>query len=279
MVGQVRGKSKRSLSRPWGWAIPGLVCASLTLVLGSHSLGQGTPPPGPRPAEPPVAQAPLDQPLAWLLEARRNYTAVQDYTCTLLKRENVNGILSDEHFIHMKFRSQPFSVYMRWLGPSKFAGQEVAYIEGRNNNKMRVHANRLFKGGIAGFVSIDVNDPRVLEHSRHTILEAGIGNVIEHTIRAWEIERKINKTQVKTAEFKFDNRLCIRIESIRTERRPEFYSYRSVLYIDKDAKLPIRAENYDWPRQGGPADGDLLEVFSYVGLRFNSGLSEREFNK
>lgn len=274
MVGQARGHF--SLSRRWGWTFLGLVAASLMFGLKSDSFGQGIP------VAAPAAQSPLDQPLAWLLEARRNYTAVQDYTCTLLKRETVNGILSDEHIISMKFRSQPFSVYMRWLGPGQFAGQEVAYIEGRNNNKMRVHGNRVgIKNGgkLVGFVSIDLNDPRVLEHSRHSIREAGVGNIIEHTIKAWESERKINKTQVKTGEYKFDNRTCIRIETTRTERHPEFTCYRSVLYLDKEAKLPIRAENYDWPRQGGAAEGDLQEIYSYVGLRFNNGLSEREFNK
>lgn len=262
----------------------GLLGIAGALWLHSIAPGQGpgvkTPgpdtPPAPKAGDP-AGQHPLDQPLAWLHEGRRNYTAVQDYSCTLLKRENVGGVLSDEHVIYFKFRTQPFSVYMRWLSPSRFANQEVAFMLGKNKNKMRVQSKGLLK--VVGFVSIDVDDPRVMEHSRHTLYEAGIGNLIEHSIKSWETEKRFNKTLVKTAEYNFNNRRCIRIETTRTERRPEFYCYRSVLYIDKDSKMPIRTENYDWPRQGGPAEGELLEQFSYIDLRFNAGLTDREFNK
>jgi hypothetical protein len=84
---------------------------------------------------------------------------------------------------------------------------------------------------------------------------------------------------VRVAEYNYNNRTCLRIETIRLERRPEFYCYRSVLYLDKDSKLPVRNENYDWPRQGGSPDGDLREMFSYVDLRFNVGLSDADFNR
>src|SRR5207244_10188808 len=131
----------------------------------------------------------------------------------------------------------------------------------------------------AGCVSLDVNDKRVFENSRHNILEAGIGNLLDQTIKLWEVERRVNKTQVKVAEYDFNNRRCIRIETLRPERRQEYYCYRSLLYLDKDSKIPIRSECYDWPRQGGPPDGELLESFSFVDLRFNVGLTEREFDK
>jgi hypothetical protein len=52
-----------------------------------------------------------------------------------------------------------------------------------------------------------------------------------------------------------------------------------VLYLDKEAKLPVRAENYDWPRQGGPAAGELMEQVSFTNLRWNLGLTDKEFNK
>src|SRR5262245_34222499 len=71
---------------------------------------------------------PLDQPLAWLQEARKNYANVNDYSCTLVKRERVNGTLQDENIILLNFRAQPHSIYMKWLGPNSFRGQEVCYV-------------------------------------------------------------------------------------------------------------------------------------------------------
>lgn len=239
-------------------------------------------------AQAPAAQAPagkpgtqpapgLDAALAFMYEARRNYTAVKDYTCTLISRESIKGELKEESVAMMKFRPQPFSVYMRWLSPTSQRGQEVAYVHGKNGNKMRVQSKGILK--IAGFVSIDVNDPRVMEHSRHTILEAGIGHLIESTIRNWETERKFGKTDCKIAEYTYDNRRCYRIENTRLERRPEFYAYRSVIYLDKESKLPMRSESYDWPRPGGTPTGDLLETYSFVDLRFNVGLTDKDFTK
>ena len=63
--------------------------------------GQGVAPPPTSPSVPPLGNArgsvnpatgPFEQILVWLTDARRNFTAVQDYTCMLTKRENVNGV-------------------------------------------------------------------------------------------------------------------------------------------------------------------------------------------
>lgn len=224
-----------------------------------------------------VKKAPLNGPLAILYEARKAYAGVRDYTATLIKRESLASNPED-NIVQFKFRDQPYSVYMRWVAPNKFKGQEVAYVHGKNRNKLRVHAKGLFKG-IAGFVTVDVDDRRVQECSRHGIGEAGIGYLIEKTIQLWEKERTIGKTEVKMAEYKFNNRPCTRIETIQAERRPECYCFRSILYVDQETKLPVRNENYSWPRPGGPAEGDLIEVCSYLDLRLNVGLTDRDFDR
>jgi hypothetical protein len=63
----------------------------------------------------------------------------------------------------------------------------------------------------------------------------------------------------------------------RVEKNPSFYCHRTVVYLEKESKMPIRLENYDWPRQGGPAGGELLEMFGYVNLQFNIGLKDADF--
>ena len=79
---------------------------------------QPQPPGSERPQSAPESQ--LDQPLRWLYEARRNYTQVRDYTCTLRKQERVRGILQEENIILFSFREKPFSVHMKWLVPPKW---------------------------------------------------------------------------------------------------------------------------------------------------------------
>jgi hypothetical protein len=232
------------------------------------------------PAQQPVANQSLDQMLQWLYEGRKFHASLRDYSCYLIKQERVRGVLLPENVIQFKFKPQPFSVHMKWMSPNDLAGQEVAFQQGYNNNKMRVHPKvKGFGKNLLGFVTIDPSDPRVLEHSRHTIHEAGIGNSIEQLIRNFEMERQINKTNVQIAEYSYDKRKCFRVEATRTEYRKEAYCYRSVIYIDQENKLPIRLENYEWPVQNGAASGELMEVFSYVSLEFNRGIPDAQFRK
>ena len=65
---------------------------------------------------------------------------VRDYTGVMIKREQVQGRLQPENVISMRVRNQPFSVYMRWLSPKQSTGQEVCFVQGRNDNKMRVRS-------------------------------------------------------------------------------------------------------------------------------------------
>jgi Protein of unknown function (DUF1571) len=221
--------------------------------------------------------SPLDPALHYLSEAKQAYQNVRDYTCLFIKRERVKGELQPENVATMKVRSNPFSVYMHWQAPHNLEGQEVCYVAGKNNGMMRAHSTGVL--GFAGWVGIDPNDPRALANSRHTILEAGIGNLIDKYTERWEHQRPAGKTQVKIAEYEFAKRRCIRIEAFCPNSKPgECYSYRGVVYFDKELKLPIRSEAYDWPRQGGAPGGDLLEVFSYVDLKLNVGLSANDFN-
>lgn len=231
-------------------------------------------------AQGPVAQGadPAAQAYAFIKEAQRNYqTVVKDYTCVFVARENMKGRANEDQFMLLKFRQEPFSVYMKWLGPARMAGQEVAFVHGKNQNKLKVHSKGIL--GVAGFVSVDPADPRVREQSRHTIYEAGIGNLIESTIRSWDFDKQSGKAVTRIVDAEFDKRACYRIETIRTERLPQTYSHRSVIYLEKHSKYPIRNENYAWPVPGGDPNGDLMEVFSYTNLQFNVGLTDREFDK
>ncbi|MCI0457325.1 MAG: DUF1571 domain-containing protein [Gemmataceae bacterium] len=230
-------------------------------------------------AQPAAPQSPLDAPLRLLNEGRQTYQRVTDYTCTLISQERVRGKLLPENVISFYFRNQPYSVYMKWIGPKDMVGQEVAYVHGRNKNQMRVYAGHIALGKVRGWMPIAPNDPKVLEHSNHIITEAGIANLMEQLARSWEAERRLGKTQVQMAEYEYAQRRCTRVESVRSERAQGVYCYRSVVYFDKETRLPIRMENYDWPRPGGPPQGELMECFSYINLRFNVGLNDQLFNR
>jgi len=259
----------------------GLCALALTAVVSLWEPGVpqavGDPPPMPPLTQIPKAPpSPLDQPLQYVAEARQTYQRIRDYTCTLIKQERVASQLQPENIIAVKFRNQPFSVYMKWSAPRESLGQEVCYVQGRNNNMMRVHASGFL--GVAGFVSIDPRDPKVMQNSRHTIYEAGLGNLIERLGRSWDEDRRLGITQARIGEYEYNKRRCVRVETYHTRQTPQAYCWRSVVFFDKETKLPIRTETYDFPRQGGPPGGELLETFSYIDLRFNLGLTDAAFN-
>jgi hypothetical protein len=263
-------------------------------VLGLVLLGAGQPPnsapPPSQPAAPlpmdpssakPVPQqaSPMDEPVRLIHEAQRAYQSVQDYACLVIKRERINGVMpSADTVMEMKVRTQPFSVYLRFIQPRTEAGQEACYVAGRNDGKMRVRPKGVL-GSFAGFVSLDPNDPRARQTSKRSITEAGIGNTIDRFARAWEEERRLNlTTKVRVAEYEYNRRRCTRVETIHPDNgNGHFLYYRDVVYFDKETHLPIRLEFYDWPRQGGDT-GQLVEVYSFANMRLNVGLGDEVFN-
>jgi hypothetical protein len=277
-----------ALARRWWYFSMLGVLGLVLLAAGQPPLSPPSPgqpaapqPMGPSTGEtpvPPQPVSPMDEPLRLIHEAQKAYQNVHDYTCLLIKRERVNGKLPPDTVMEMKVRTQPFSVYLRWLQPRNEAGQEVCYVAGKNDGKMRVRPKGVF-GSFAGFISLDPNDPRARQTSKRSITEAGIGNTIERLARAWAEERRLGvTTQVHVAEYEYNRRRCTRVEIVHPDNGGgHFLYYRDVIYFDKETHLPIRLEFYDWPRQAGEP-GQLVEVYSFANMRLNVGLGDDVFN-
>jgi hypothetical protein len=280
------GRLVRSL---WLWTLCSLALAALMVMVGAIPPSETTPaiakpwPKDPAPAESQTSHkfaddSVLDEPLRLAAQALKAYQETRDYSCTLIKTERIKGQMQPENVILMKVRADPFGVSFKWIEPKQFAGQEVCYAVGHNKGMMRVKPHGLI--GLSGFVSIDPADPRALENSHHNITEAGIGNLIQRTIKGWETDKRLNKTQVHVADYEFNKRPVTRVETIHADDGDgAFKYYRSVIYFDKENHLPVRAEAYDWPRKGGNKEGELLEVFSFVDLKLNVNLPENTFDR
>jgi hypothetical protein len=223
-------------------------------------------------------QPPNPEPISQLIaDARTAMRNIRDYTGTLVKQERINNQLQPEQFVDMKIRQQPFSVALKWTSPKQYVGQEAYFVLGKSNNEMKAKGTGL--ASIAGLVSMPPNDPRALKHSRHSITETGIGNLIETIARSAELERRLPTSQIKVtfADYAFQQRPCTRMEAIHLVNNGQFYCYRCVVYFDKELKLPVRMEAYDWPTAGGNANGELIECYSYINLKFNVGLNDAMF--
>ena len=261
------------VSRLGGSFFLSLMPSLAIVVLGQTAAAQTAP----AYAQPDSASNPMATPLRLIAEAQQTYQRVSDYSCLFVKRELINSQLQPENVITMRVRTQPFSVYLRWLQPAQSAGQEACYVVGRNNGMMRAHSTGLL--GRAGFVSIAPDDPRSMQASRHAITEAGIGNLIERLARGWQMESQLNRTQVRIAEYEYDKKRCTRVETIHADAAGNRITfYRTLVYFDQASHLPIRIENYDWPRTQGDRNGKLVESYSFADLRLNVGLRDDTFN-
>jgi hypothetical protein len=274
------------------WYVGTMGLAAVAMLAGAQPPQVPPPDQGVRQPPPPLLQPPpidqttarttessvMDEPLRLIAQASKRYQEVTDYTCTLYKMERINGEMQAENKIEMNVKTQPFSVYMKWEKPRAMANQEVCYVVGKNRGMMRVHPHGL--GAIAGWVSVDPNDPRVAETSHHKINEAGIGNLIDRTAKCWEHDAKVGMTDAHVADYRFNDRPVTRVETIHTEEgRNQFPYYRTLIYFDKEKQLPVRIENYSWPTRGGNKDGELLEVYNFVDLKLNVGVPDGLFNK
>jgi hypothetical protein len=104
--------------------------------------------------------------------------------------------------------------------------------------------------------------------------------MIDQIVQGYEAERKVSPDQFAIAfgEYKFLQKSCTRMESLRRVNNGQFYSHRTVVYFDRETRLPIRFEAYDWPKPGSPPGGELIECYNYVDLKFNVNLTDAAFN-
>jgi hypothetical protein len=207
----------------------------------------------------------------WVGAAREVYEKVHDYQCTFIKQERINGVLQEEQTAIMKLRVAPFSVAMKFVAPKSISGREVNYVAGRNNGKLKAKPSGAIS--LVGFVTLDTHDPKAMQGTRHTITEAGLGNLIDRLNAA--AQSRQSGVQVAVSEANVGNRPCVRIEVIDPGSDGSRTPYRSVIYFDKDTSLPIRFEGYDKPRDG--TVGELQECYTYLDLKFNLGLPDSAF--
>lgn len=219
---------------------------------------------------------PIDRPLALMRQCKIRFAKVHDYSATLIRQEQVGRELMPVQTIEAKFRSQPFSVYYKWLEPE--AGKEWIFQEGQNDDKVLSHATGFAKA-LTGTTRLEPESSVALKGTRHSIREAGIGNLIDRLITNWEFERRFRETEVEIKHMKLNGRPCFLVATVHPRPDDNKFTFHTVkVYIDKEEMLPVRIEAYAYPREGGAETGPLLESYTYLDLKINPGYSDYDFN-
>lgn len=211
---------------------------------------------------------------------------IRDYTTTMVKRERVDGDLTDVEFIFMKIRNRkldgngkvvvPFSVYTKHLKPAGKKGQEAIWIEGHNENKIIAHGSGPIKGKIK--VKLDPLSSLAMKDNRYPISDAGMENLCKMLLEQGLKERQYPECDVKFyKDAKINGRKCLLIEMSHPVQRPYFEWTLARVYVDETLQIPIRFASWGFPETPG-GKPILLEEYTYTSLKLNVGLTDADFD-
>ncbi len=217
---------------------------------------------------------PLEKAIRYARASQQAAEAVPSYTATLKRREIVQG-KPVENAARIKFRAEPFSVYLRFTNEAN-EGRQVLYVEGANGGKMMVREAAGISS-LAGTVNLAPDSALVTANSRHPITRAGLANLTRSVVEQWTAESRFGECDVKYfADATLDGRPVVVIESSHPVPRREFRFARTRLWMDKETKLPVRLQQYEFRRGGG--EPVLAEDYTYTDVQTDVRLGDRDFH-
>lgn len=224
--------------------------------------------------EKPKVETALEKANKMIKQAQKAVSRLKDFTATFSKKEWKDGKQLDKEVTQMKWRKNPRSVYMKWIGETD-KGQEILWIKGKNDNKLKAH-----QGGFLKFVAVnlDPNGNMAMKKSRHPVMEAGF----DHTVHLIAKDMKLCNEhpdwgcKVKDIGVQKVNGVksyCYEAETPK-DKHKEFYSYKAHICMDLKRHLPNKVQIYDYE------DGKvrLVENYNYENVKVNVGLTDKDFD-
>jgi hypothetical protein len=204
-------------------------------------------------------------------------TNIQDYSCTVVKRERVDNVLREHEYMFAKVRQRPFSVYLYFLGPDSVKGQEVIYVTGANDGNMLAHAGSGVRA-MVGTVSLKPQSMLAMQGNRYPVTEIGMENLARRLVEVAEHDKQFGECEVNFyPNAKVNGRVCTCVQVVHPVPRRNFRFHLARVFIDDELTLPIRYEAYDWPQEpGGPPV--LMEEYTYMNVKINQGFTDADFD-
>jgi hypothetical protein len=210
---------------------------------------------------------------------------IQDYTCSLVKRERVDGMLGGSQGMHVKIRHErkkgdtvtvPFSVFLAFLKPEKLAGREVLFVA--NQNQGDLIARRGGRRSPNMTIQLPIDSPMAMDGNRYPIVEIGFQNLTMRLIEVLEKEQTFGEGKIDIYPgAKVNGRLCTHFRLTHEQKRPGLTYFQAEVSVDDELGLPILFRSYDWPSKEGD-EPLLLEEYFYKDVKLNVGLTDRDFD-
>jgi hypothetical protein len=234
------------------------------------------------------------QPLTAVIDyARREQQymnrTVRDFTCRLVKRERINGVLQEMHFVDMEVREaqsdggqlvQPLSIYLHFLAPKNVVDRRIIFVEGANQGKILVrNGGKHFDYVVA---EIDPQSDAARDETLVPVTDIGFNRLLGKMIEVLQKHQQIdvsgsNSHTERISGAKINNRTCtvIRITHPRPMNGLEFHVAN--VFVDDDLHAPVRVDYSDFPKTAG-GKAPLIAEYTYTNLQLNVDLPNSEFS-
>jgi len=224
-----------------------------------------------------IESAPKEHPLVPALklggDALKKAAALKDYEALFVKKEFVNDKFVEQK-MKIRFRRQPMSVYLEFVEPNE--GRKVMFVKGQNGGQMQVKESGL--ASLVGAISVDPNGTLAMAESKYPITMIGMENMTRRLLSEWLGATTRPDITVKFyPNARIGNLQCQVVESTHTDAIKSRGIYRARLYIDKATGLPIRIQEFGFPKRKGQ-EPQLLSDYSYLNIQTNLGLTAKHFD-
>jgi hypothetical protein len=212
-------------------------------------------------------------------QAAQKIAGMNSYIMRLKRREVVQGRKHADEIILVKFRKEPFSVYLKWLG-KEARDREVIYVKGRYDNLIhsKVAAGDIPLIPAGKRFSLPPDSFLARSNSRHPITTAGLGHLVDQF------------GQLIAAVDRGDSRLGT-VKYLGTLKRPEFTAPvdgamqmlrpgnealmpgggRRLWFFDTQSHLPVLLVSHDENQQE-------VEYYCHDRIQFPVNLDDEDFN-
>jgi len=208
-------------------------------------------------------------PEEWLREAEAAYDRVTTYTAVLHKQQRIGAKLLPGETILLKFRKDPLSLYLKWIeAPHK--GSELLYVEGWNENRVRVH-----RGGILRFIvrNFKPTHPVLMKNNLRPVTSTGIGYLLETVAENMRKATGLGELTFSGGgkETVYGRNTQILKVIFPKEKAQDYAGHRYIINQDVESRALIRIRIYD-------RDNQLVENYGYENLDLNTQLTDADFN-
>ena len=211
---------------------------------------------------------------------------VQDYSCTLVRRERIDGEWPKYYQrLEAKVRHEqrvndevvePFALFIEFRNPRRMQGRQVIYVEDKWHGDLVAR-----RGGTRSpnmTVQLDPLSPLAMDGNRYPVTEFGIQKLAAKLIRFMETELDQEDCEVKLFKnAKLEGRPCTHFQVREKTHRPDSRFRMARVLVDNEHKVPVYYAAFGW---GATEEDDPvpLEEYAYINLKVNVGLTEIDFD-